>query len=493
MYLLAQDKFESVTTCVNSGMSIRETMKHTWVAKQTVMNIKRGHAPNRDPYTLDVSKGSAKKRYLEAVANRNPPDADGNPTCIEDEFTSMVRSRRFFALGIEPREKPKDQTVDARCGNPKCYAPEHVYLRRLKSYKDSPWKAIARRIEELPLDGEIFLADIDRKSEAERAKLRCNIAVHTMAKFAIRSQPSGGVKIIRVGTYGSYLRGIEANHSDTHHPVLVQLAKKKNGPGPIFLGLLWGTWDKPKEEREERVARCSEKSCVFPRMDGASVCSTHWKWDSAIVSYPRQYKISSHEIYNKSSDDKTIDSPHALFHTGWIGEDKYNFLNTQTLKSGNFVSRSSAERQNDKWWKENVVDKGIEAPGVMVRKTRAELKAEMDAMIDHSLLTYSQYQSKKNIDTFWKVLKEPKQLHEDPFHPNSPRLKIGDGAAVSLRGKMRRGGGHGQGIRKKQRKRAAGWTSSRHNHDPQYFTRDTIREFEYQDFDESVFDNLQED
>lgn len=52
---------------------------------------------------------------------------------------------------------------------------------------------------------------------------------------------------------------------------------------------------------------------------------------------------------------------------------------------------------------------------------------------------------------------------------------------------MRRGGGgHGKGIRKKQRKRAPGWTSSRHNHDPQYFTRDTVRGMDYEEFQQAT-------
>ena len=171
-------------------------------------------------------------------------------------------------------------------------------------------------------------------------------------------------------------------------------------------------------------------------------------------------------------------------HTGWIGEDKYGFLHTTTQTAGNyFVSKSRRERDNDKWWKENVVDKGVEVPGVVVCKTSKELKAEMEAMIEESLKQYNTEQSAAAIRAFWRVQKEPTPLREDPFTPNAPRLRIGDGAAVSLHGKMRRGGGHGKGIRKKQRKRAPGWTSSRHNHDPQYFTRETIRAMDYDDFE----------
>lgn len=481
MNLLPQERFEAVTRFVVDGLSIREISRQSGVSKQTVMKIKQGYITERRVGGGN-SKGASERRYLAALANRNPPDADGNPTCMEDDYPSMVRSRRFLALGISPRAKPSGHTVDVRCGNPRCYAPEHTYLRPLKSIKESPWKDLGRRIDALPLDGEILLADIDRYSEVERAKLRTNLMFHTSATFAIRSQPRGGVKIIRTGTHGCAYLGIEGNKSDTRHPVLVQMGAVKNTIGSIFLGQLRDTWDKPKGEREERVAKCSERACAFPCMDGASVCHYHWEWDRATISYPTKLELFQREAYSKKADNKRIDTHHALFHTGWLPEDKYGFMLTTTMRHGSLVRRSHAEVENDEWWKENVTALGIETPGIIMRKTSKELKQEMEAMIDESLANYSAMQSELNMKAFWRVTKEPKPLHDDPFHPNAPRLKIGDGAAVSLRGKMRRGGGHGLGIRKKQRKRAAGWTSSRHNHDPQYFTRDTVRDMEYDEF-----------
>lgn len=264
--------------------------------------------------------------------------------------------------------------------------------------------------------------------------------------------------------------------------------------GAHFLGLLWGTNDLPQAERSARVPACSERGCPFPRLDGATVCRQHWEQDSQTCSYPRELKLNyGWEAYGRASDDRNINGrSDADFHSGWIGEDKYGFLYTQTYTgkgtNGDFHVRSKGERENDKWWKENVIDKGIEAPGVVVRKTNKELKAEMDAMIEESLVRYTEYsleQSMENIQKFFSVRKETNPLHQDPFHPNEPRMKIGDGAAVSLKGKMRRGGGHGQGIRKKQRNRAPGWQSSRHNHDPQYFTRETVRGLDYEEFEDS--------
>lgn len=421
--MLSESKFSAAQGCIVAGMSIRETCKYTGVAKHTVMKISQGNSPRRHPNSTSArggKKGAAQERYFETLVNRNPPDENGNPTCVENESLSLVRDRRILALSIAGHEKRRGETPDARCGNPRCYAPEHVYFRPLKSYKESPWKDLARRIELLGIDEEIELADFPHKSEKERTKLRCNIMVHTLARFAIRSQPAGGIKIIRVGTYGSIYAGTKEEFSSTVHPVLIyRRGKPSNTIGSVFLGQFWGTWDIPREDRTGRVEHCSEKGCPFPRMDGATVCRTHRDWDSALVSYPREQKLDyQHDAFARAGDDRSVGSGKldALLHSGWIDEDKYNFMHTTThTNNGGYVQRSKAERENDKWWKENVVDKGIEAPGVTVRKTRAELKAEMDTMIDHSLQTYSAYQSDENVKAFWRVSKEKKQLHDDPI------------------------------------------------------------------------------
>lgn len=403
-----------------------------------------------------------------------------NPPSAPDACGTISQKSRLLLYG---KPIPDGMKLGWTCAVRYCGNPNHFVLAENLTGDWRDYKEIRAALCDLR-DGESFDLPDEPADEKSVRQLHAGLGITARTPhFLLRSLPTGGIRIIRTGTWGGDRKEFYALH-----PQLVRVwAKPLNSIGSVFLGLLWGTWDVPIEERPERVPLCSEKACAFPRMNGATVCRSHWQWDSAIVSYPREHRLNYQaEAFARKSDDRSVGSGglDAAFHSGWLAEDKYNFLNVRTLttKAG-FVTRSKAERDNDKWWKENVVDQGIEAPGVVVRKTSKELKAEMEAMIETSLQQYNIEQSEAAMRAFWKVRKEPNPLRADPFNQVTPRLKIGDGAATSLHGKMRRGGGHGQGIRKKQRKRAAGWTSSRHNHDPQYFTRETVRGMEFDDME----------
>jgi hypothetical protein len=432
MPAIPQEKHDAVVQGIMAGLKLRDIERSTGVHPSTITVIRR--------------------------------EVCWRPKWKEDICRPIAQGER---VRLYRQEIPLGMRLGTTCDVPYCGNPGHFVLVENKASGRRNFQEIRDQLCALDED-QYFDLPNEPTEEASVANLRCALETSRCPHFLIRTIPTGGVRIIRAGNWGdsrcSMLR---------KYPSLIVIAKPKNSLGSVWLGMLWGTWQTPEQVA---VDKCSERGCVFPKIPGSSVCRAHWQWDQAVVSYPREQRLHySAESFARKSDDRNVSFGYrdATFHSGWLGEDKYGFLDATTLTtSGNFVSRSKQERENDKWWKENVVDQGIEAPGVMVRKTSKELKAEMEAMIETSLQQYNTEQSSDAIHAFFRVANEPHPLRDDPFHPNAQRLKIGDGAAVSLRGKMRRGGGRA-GIRKAQRK--AGWTGHRNRHDPQYFTRDTIR------------------
>jgi hypothetical protein len=65
--------------------------------------------------------------------------------CTLAPTISMARTMRFKQPGIAKGKQPTGTTVDASCGNPLCFATEHVMLRRWKSFGGIPQR---RSIEE---------------------------------------------------------------------------------------------------------------------------------------------------------------------------------------------------------------------------------------------------------------------------------------------------------------------------------------------------------
>lgn len=87
------------------------------------------------------------------TASFEPVHVDG---CTLAPTPSMARTMRFKQLGIARGRQPVGTTVDASCGNPLCYAPEHVLLRRWKSF-GGKWLPLAMKLARLPVGGHLDL------------------------------------------------------------------------------------------------------------------------------------------------------------------------------------------------------------------------------------------------------------------------------------------------------------------------------------------------
>ena len=129
-----------------------------------------------------------------------PVYADG---CTLAPTPSMARTMRFKQLGLARGRQPIGTTVDASCGNPLCYAAEHVLLRRWKSF-GGKWPPMALKLAMLPVGGHLDLPDYPN-DPASRSRLRGGVsatAAGRMLRFTTQSLVTGGIRITRTGTWG---------------------------------------------------------------------------------------------------------------------------------------------------------------------------------------------------------------------------------------------------------------------------------------------------
>jgi hypothetical protein len=123
--------------------------------------------------------------------------------CVLAPTLSMARTMRFKELGVVRGRQPVGTTVDVSCGNPLCYAENHVLLRRWKSF-GGKWQSLATKLGRLQLGGYFDLPDYPSDA-ASRNRLRggvCACAAGRMLRFSTRSLPTGGIRITRTGTWG---------------------------------------------------------------------------------------------------------------------------------------------------------------------------------------------------------------------------------------------------------------------------------------------------
>ena len=130
-----------------------------------------------------------------------PVHVDG---CTLAPTPSMARTMRFKQLGIVKGKQPTGTTVDASCGNPLCYAANHVLLRRWKSF-GGKWSPLATKLASLPVGGYLDLPDYP-SDEASRSRLRGGVgssAAGRYLRFSTQALPKGGIRITRTGTWRS--------------------------------------------------------------------------------------------------------------------------------------------------------------------------------------------------------------------------------------------------------------------------------------------------
>lgn len=123
--------------------------------------------------------------------------------CTLAPTPSMARTMRFKALGVVRGRQPVGTTVDVSCGNSLCYAAKHVLLRRWKNF-GGKWQQLATKLAGLPVGGSFDLPDYPSDA-ASRSRLWGGVsacAAGRMLQFSTRSLPTGGIRIMRTGTWG---------------------------------------------------------------------------------------------------------------------------------------------------------------------------------------------------------------------------------------------------------------------------------------------------
>lgn len=323
---------------------------------------------------------------------------------------------------------PHGHKLIAGCGNPRCVSSDHAELQKWLSFRpESELRRIASLVSDLPLDGRL---DVDFPNDrASLTRLRSYLYQMTIRRCVIRPLSNGKVRIIATGNFSALLGTIKDQKTEKFYPSKSTMAcarPHESGMlcGAHYLGMLWGCWEK----KVVCKSKCSIKGCPYPATAAAIVCRQHtlaeWQLqyardlDRHDMIAPREYPWLPLTLYNAP-----------------ISRDKRGFLDTETYWPQNarwygaFEKKSAAERINDRWWKANVIDKGLvtDRSGI-VHKFDSEI--QLNARLEEA----NWKSSVENIRKFFGVQR-----------------------SGSL--KMRLGGGRGK-IRKKQRNRPAG----RHGH-----------------------------
>jgi len=156
-------------------------------------------SPNLRNIAGDTREAREKRTKTGEVLSFEPVSVDG---CTLAPTISMARTMRFKQLGIAKGKQPTGTTVDASCGNPLCFAAEHVLLRRWKSF-GGKWAPLATKLAKLPVGGFIDLPDYPSDT-ASRNRLRGGVGASApgrMLRFSTQSLPTGGIRITRRGTW----------------------------------------------------------------------------------------------------------------------------------------------------------------------------------------------------------------------------------------------------------------------------------------------------
>lgn len=446
-----------------SGMSIRSIERITGVHRDTVMRIKHGT--------------TAKSKREDGICR------------------ATAQAKR---IGLYGQPIPEDKRLGWTCAVPYCDNPDHFIICENLNHGRRNYKPVRERLWNLTED-EFFDLPDEPKDEKNVLKFRTGLIAHNAPHFIVRSLPTGGIRIIRKGSWHDERKGFYAAYpqliphakgfmrlelswepehvgdclrAPTPHTAYkmrfrvmgidrtmrdktilpdvtcgdslcyatehIFMRRRKYGRtakyvndmagGRAFLGLLSGTCIPV-----ERLNSCSIRGCVQPATQQSSLCRHHETF------FEVEGLGGVVDVNDMFADDNGGDS---TFTVGMLWEDRYNWLN---VKREGSTWKSSAERENDRWWHDNVIAKGLEVEGVVTPKIRGSVLADVLAR-----------------------------------KPEDKRLKLGVGAQTSLHGKMRN---HSKKkIRKVQRNRPAGWHGGHGDHDPQYFDRQSIKAMDYDDF-----------
>jgi len=135
----------------------------------------------------------------QAMGKFLPTRQHGECEEIDNPSTAYGRRRRNWidAHGAVPA----GQVVDARCGNERCIALRHAYLRP-RAEQPGRYRKIAARIHRLKI-GQHF--DVQGVGTDERSRNRFRSGLYAAARMdrvSVRGLPNGSVRVTKVGVWG---------------------------------------------------------------------------------------------------------------------------------------------------------------------------------------------------------------------------------------------------------------------------------------------------
>lgn len=140
--------------------------------------------------------------------------------CVLVSTPSLAYRRRRAILRSEGRLRP-GFTVDSRCGQELCIAPRHIVLRPWKQSGTGALTAYAERLAALKMDEWFDIPDYPNDTPSIR-NFRARLGQYkscSTVKFLVRALPSGGIRVIRIGTWLGEV-------SDKVYPVLKRRKRK---------------------------------------------------------------------------------------------------------------------------------------------------------------------------------------------------------------------------------------------------------------------------
>ena len=130
----------------------------------------------------------------------SPTTRKGDCEEIANPSTAYGRRRRNWTDAYGP--VPPAQVVDASCGNNRCIALRHSYLRpRVEQPRKYP--KIAKRVHKLKIGQHLDVAGVGT-DERSRNRFRSGLyAAVRLDKVSVRGQPDGSVRVTKVGEWSS--------------------------------------------------------------------------------------------------------------------------------------------------------------------------------------------------------------------------------------------------------------------------------------------------
>lgn len=141
-------------------------------------------------------------------------------SCVLVSTPSLAYRRRREILRSQGRLQ-QGFTVDSVCGQELCVAPRHIVSRPWKQSGTGALTAFAEGLAALKMDEWFDIPDYPNDG-ASVASFRARLGSYkqcSLVKFLVRSLPSGGIRVIRVGTWFGEV-------SDKVYPVLKRRIRK---------------------------------------------------------------------------------------------------------------------------------------------------------------------------------------------------------------------------------------------------------------------------